>query len=145
MTRTPVLLLDGLSASELKAIQRRMKPRRFRAGELICRQGDLGSSLFLIQSGLARVVVDTGDARASLALLRRGEVVGEVSVLTGEPHSATVVAAAPTETLELSREGLVDVLPRSPLILKNLTAILSQRLTRTTAELSAPRRRGEVV
>ena len=40
-----------------------------------------------------------------LARLRRGEVVGEMSLVTGEARSATVVANVPTEVLELDREA----------------------------------------
>ncbi|MBV9279014.1 MAG: cyclic nucleotide-binding domain-containing protein, partial [Chloroflexi bacterium] len=139
-------LFDGLTAEQLEAVVRQMKPRRFREGEVICRENEPGNSLFVIQDGLALVLVSqpaSGSSEA-VARLRRGDVVGEMSLVTGEPRSATVMAAVPTSVLELGQEDFAGILARYPAVLMNLNRILSRRLARTNVR-QADRRRGEAV
>ncbi len=136
-----MLVFEGLDQSALEEISGQMRRRRFEAREVIVRQGDTGDSLFVIQEGVAQVMVEQGGVAKPLARLRRGDVVGEMSLVTGEPRSASVVASVPTEALELGREAFVTVLARHPTLLVNLSRILSRRLARTTLD----RRRGEAV
>ena len=141
-------LFEGLSTAALADVRRRMRPRRFAAGDVICREGEPGESLFVIENGLALVTLESAGAKADPALtvgrLRRGEVVGEMALLTGEPRSATVVAAVATTALELDREGFAAVVARHPGVIMNLGRIVSRRLHRTTAARRRPTR-GEVV
>lgn len=151
--RARAALFEGLDAATLDEISAQMQPRRFDAHETICREGEPGESLFVIESGLAQVMVGRPAgpqlplARATVARLRRGDVVGEMALVTGEPRSATVIANVPTEALELRREAFARILARSPAMLANLNRILSRRLARTTAgvQWSERPRRGEVV
>jgi NTE family protein len=68
-----------------------------------------------------------------------------MSLVTGEPRTATVVAAVPTTALELSRDDVAALIARQPRILENLTKILTSRLAVTTARVADSRTRGEVV
>ena len=67
-----------------------------------------------------------------------------MSLVSGEPRSATVVAAVPTTAFELSRYGVAALIAEQPRILENLTRILSDRLAATTAQSGRlrPSRRG---
>jgi NTE family protein len=96
----------------------------------------------VLEDGLAHVLSDDGRV---VAKLRRGDVVGEMSLLTGEPRSATVVAALPTQALELRQKDFAEAIGRSPVLLANLNRILSQKLAATTAQVGAERTRGEAV
>lgn len=136
-------LFAGIERQQLTGIALRMEPRRFEAGEAICRRGEPGDRLWVIGSGLAHVVGPEEDA--TVAKRRRGEVVGAVSLVTGEPRSATVVAGIPTETLELSSQGFDEIVERYPVILRNVTAILSRRLERSSATAARAGERGEAV
>jgi NTE family protein len=136
-----VPLFQGLTRSQLEEVATRMGPRAFAAGETICRAGEPGHSLFLIQHGLALVRVP--GAATPIARLRRGDVIGEMSLLTGEPRTADVEAAAPTEALELSRDTFAGILSTYPVVLANLGRILSERLARTN--LRTVQRRGEAI
>jgi predicted acylesterase/phospholipase RssA/CRP-like cAMP-binding protein len=137
-------LFEGLDAPAMENISRRMRQRHFAARAVICRQGEPGDSLFVIRSGLAQVIDEAGGAR-TVARLRRGEVVGEMSLVTGEARSATVVANVPTEVLELDQRSFTALLAEYPLILANLSRILSRRLARKNKLADAERRRGEAV
>ena len=126
LARSP--LFTGLSPAELDELGPRLQPRSLEPGQELCRAGEPGDSLFVIEAGLAHVLVDD----RVVAKLRRGDVVGEMSLLTGEPRSATVVASVPTEVLELRQRDFAEAIGRSPVLLKNLNRILSQKLAATT-------------
>ncbi len=135
-------LFDRLGAAELDELGPKLRPHSYAAGQEICRAGEPGDSLFVLENGLAHVLSDDGRI---VAKLRRGDVVGEMSLLTDEPRSATVVAALPTQVLELRREAFAEAVGRSPVLLTNLNRILSQKLAATTAQLGVSRTRGEAV
>lgn len=134
----------GLPPAGVQEVLGLMRQREVSPGEPICRAGDHGDSLFVILDGLAHVLLAGAGARPA-AKLRRGDVVGEMSLLTDEPRSATVVAAVPTTVLELDRETFAALIAHYPVILGNLTRILSHRLRQTTAQVAAPSPRGEAV
>jgi NTE family protein len=128
LTPACIPLFEGLDAAVLSDISGHLQPRRFAARTAICREGEPGTSLFVIQSGVAQVLVGGPEGPRPMARLRRGDVVGEMSLLTGEPRSATVIANVPTEVLELSQQTFDALLARHPAILTNLSRILSRRL-----------------
>src|SRR5947209_6053864 len=150
-TQANTLLFEGLEAEDIQKIYRQMRPQHFRAGEVICREGEQGNSLFVISSGAAQVVVgplteaNSRLASRSLARLRRGDVVGEMSLLTGEPRSATVIASIPTTVLELTQEAFAAILAQYPVLVTNLSRILSRRLALTNTRQAALRQRHEAV
>jgi NTE family protein len=117
-----------LDAESLEAVYTQMQRRRFAAGEVICRQGDVGESLFIIERGIMQVTVQGGNRPQTIARLRRGEVLGELSLIIDEPRTATVTAIVPSEALELSRDAFASLLSRYPKLLANLNTILGQRL-----------------
>ena len=140
LARNP--LFQGLPSDALDGVAAEMARRTFASGDVICRAGEPGDSLFVIVDGLARVTAPDGDV---VARLRRSDVIGEMSLVSGEPRSATVVAAVPTTVLELGRDDFATLIARHPPILANLNRILTRRLAETTARVAEPRARGEAV
>jgi predicted acylesterase/phospholipase RssA/CRP-like cAMP-binding protein len=138
-------LFAGLDPAGLEEVAREMQPRQFAANEVICRQGDFGDSLFMLRSGLALVENDGPSGPRIVGRLRLGDVTGEMSLLSGAQRSATVVAAVPTDVLELSRRSFTRLLARWPAILVNLSRLLSQRLARANVRADGALHRGEAV
>jgi predicted acylesterase/phospholipase RssA len=138
LARTP--FFEGLDAIELAYVYGRFHRRRFAPGEFLCRQGEPGDRLWVIERGLVDVNVDGPNGPASLARLRRGDVVGEMALVTGQPRSAHVVATVPTSALELGRDDFMAILTRYPALIGNLLQTVSERLTR--ANLRPIDRRG---
>lgn len=134
-----VSLFAGLSATALERLRAGMRPRSYAVGEPICVEGEAGDTMFVLASGLAHVVVGDGEARQVLARLRRGDVLGEMSLLTGEPRSATAVAAAPTQALELDRRTFTALLATEPALLDNLVRLLRERLVASNRRGLRPR------
>src|SRR6266480_176618 len=68
-----------------------------------------------------------------------------MSFVTGKPRTATVVAAVPLLAFELRHDDLAELVARRPVLLANLTRILTRRLAETTAQAVGRRQRGEAV
>jgi len=118
----------------------RMVPRRFAAGDVLIQQGAPGSHLHVILSGKVEVRVRTPEgSEVPIAVLAQGECVGEMSLLTGDPASADVVAVEGVETLALGSVDFTAVVSADPGILRQFVRILSGRLTRTDEAVSAAR------
>lgn len=135
----------GLTDAEQGALRARLRPRRFATGATILQQGQLSGVLHIIERGAVNVTANDGLGNTTeLARLGPGQLVGELSILTGQPHSATVTAHGPTETLVLARDDFLALLADSPHLARNVLRALSERLVRTTRRQAATER-GTVV
>ncbi|MFN8511473.1 MAG: cyclic nucleotide-binding domain-containing protein [Thermomicrobiales bacterium] len=134
-------LFSGLPISEETQLRERLRPRRFAPGATILLQGQLSGELHIIRSGTVSVrASDTLGRSTELARLGPGEIVGEMSLLTAEPHSATVLAITPTATDVLGRDDFLALVASSARLAQNLSRILSERLLRTNRRQSETRR-----
>ena len=99
------VLFAGVDGEAMDACIAYLRLRRFRRDETVFHQGDPGDALHVIAGGRVKIVLPSPDAAepAILAALGPGDFFGELALLDGEPHSASVVALEPTETLMLGR------------------------------------------
>jgi NTE family protein len=139
LARSP--LFEGLAPRELEDILPLMRPVEFEGGGAICREGEPGTTLFVLVDGLADVLYPGGGETE--VRLRSGDVIGEMSLVSGEARSATVLAAIPTTALELDQDTFTGLLLRYPVVGANLGRIVSRRLARTRR--NQLRDRGEAV
>ena len=142
MSLTSPDLFQGLGQEAVNDIIGRSRHRRFAARDVIVREGEPGDSVLILEHGAAEVLVGEGQQR--VRRLRRGDVIGEVSLLTGEPRSATIRATVDTSVVEIEREAMTRFLADHPVLLVNLSRILSRRLARAHVE-QVPSGRGEAV
>jgi CRP-like cAMP-binding protein len=119
-------LLSSLGADDLRYVIERVEVRDLEPRDVVLRQGEQGGSLFVVVSG--RVQVVTESPMRELASLGEGAFFGELALLTNFPRSATVVAVAPTQLLEISRELVSEIVRRSPDVLKTLLRFFRDRL-----------------
>src|SRR4051794_15313822 len=90
-------LFVGLTDEERAALEVRLRPRSFAAGGVLLQQGQFSAELHIIREGAVSVrSSDSLGHISELAQLGPGQFVGEMSLLTGQPHSATVTAISPT-------------------------------------------------
>jgi len=137
-TLARVTLLEGLGDTALADLRRIATPFAVAAGEVLFRQGDPPSGLFVLDRGLLEIATRMpGDEEARVSRIGPGEVLGEFALLDPAPRSARVVAVEASEGLFLSarsflamleegREGAVAAIDR----LRTLVA----RRTRATLE-----------
>jgi cAMP-dependent protein kinase regulator len=108
-------LFRGMSVREIIAVIHGLRLQTFAAGEILVTEGEPGDSLFVLTTGLCRAFVRNPAGRnVEVRELREGDFFGEISVLTGQPRSATITTATPCELLELDRESLDSILASHP-------------------------------
>jgi len=94
-----VPVFKGLPAEAHQALAASARPRLFGKGEVIVREGDGGGSMFLLLQG--RVAILVGDPPAQVATTEAGGYFGEMSLLTGDPRTATVSTLADSQVIEI--------------------------------------------
>jgi small-conductance mechanosensitive channel len=100
---------------------------RFGRGEKIIQQGEAGESMFILLAGDAEVFIRAGDHQTRVATLRSGDYCGEMSLLTGEPRSATVVARTDCELWEIAKPVMAELLQNNQPLVQKLGELLAQR------------------
>lgn len=128
-------LFKGLDGETLHQLAKNARLREFRAGEVICYQGDPGSTCHIVIRGRVRVFLVGEDGRElSVRILVPGEIFGEMALLEGLPRSANIETLEETKTLELAHDALLDCLRKSPALALNLLQDLSARLRSSTVD-----------
>ena len=117
-------LFSATSQRELAQVAALTVPMHFDAGAVLTREGRSGGLAFVIAEGQAAVL--RGGRR--LAVLGPGDVVGELSLIDGQPRSATVEALTGLEVLEISGGDLAKVLRKTPSVRRKLLEALALRL-----------------
>ncbi|MFO0564230.1 MAG: mechanosensitive ion channel family protein [Polyangiaceae bacterium] len=134
-------LFSRLSAEERETLARTLRYTPFAPGEVMTRQGAEAHWLYIIVSGEAsvRVKID-GEGDREVARLKSGDFFGERSLLTGEPRSATVIAAATVECFRLDKSAFQALMDARPEIADEVAEVLANRqadLLRVRENLSA--------
>src|SRR6185369_6783409 len=130
-------LFGNADEPTLDALAAALRIRRFHKAETVFHQGDPGDALFIVASGSVKVVLpsDEGAEPAIVALLGPGEFFGELAILDGAPHSATIVAIEPTETLVLHRDAFLALIDSEPELRRALLASLATEIRRLTGHV----------
>jgi CRP/FNR family transcriptional regulator, cyclic AMP receptor protein len=135
LERVPVF--SALSPEELEQVAQVAVPRRFEAGEVVFKEGDEGSTCYIVRSGRARAVREHPDGRSiTLAHFAPGEIFGEMSMFDGERRSATVETTEGTEAIAILSGDMHRLLREHPDVSVKLIAALGQRLRDTNERLA---------
>jgi CRP/FNR family transcriptional regulator len=113
-------------------------PRHLKSGEALFLAGDEGNGCYLLKQGLLKVVISSpqGEERI-LAILGPGTIAGELSVIDGEPRSASVFAIKECELSFISQAAFDDCARQHPEIYRYLVAVLAARLRETSDSVAA--------
>ena len=125
-----ISLFSDLPDDSLEKLGSILKTARFPASEPIMREGTPGVSMYIVKEGM--IEVRKKDPATGIdflvAQLGPGSPVGEMSLLTGKPRSASVQTVEPTEVYTLTRTDFRNLLTRFPEISLGLARILAERL-----------------
>ncbi len=115
----------------LAGVARRFRPVPVGPGAVLCRQGDSGDDMFLIESGRFAVDVTLGGRQVRLAELGPGGVFGEIAIVTEQPRSATVTAQTKGRVWALNRLDFHELAFEYPQLPIAASRLARDRLTRT--------------
>jgi CRP/FNR family transcriptional regulator, cyclic AMP receptor protein len=135
LRRVPVF--STLSADELAHVARVAMSRRFDAGAIVFKEGDEGSTCYIVRAGRTRAIRVHPDGRSiTLAHFGPGDIFGEMAMLDGERRSATVEATEDTEVIAILSTDMHRLLREHVDISVKLIAALGQRLRDTNERLT---------
>jgi small-conductance mechanosensitive channel/CRP-like cAMP-binding protein len=120
-------LLAMLGDDERRQLAGRLHYAPFHRGERMCREGDVDDGLYMIVEGHAAVQITTPDGAVEVARLGPGQFFGEMSLMTGEKRSATVVAASDCVTYRLDKHAFEDLIRSRPPIAEAVAELLTER------------------
>lgn len=118
-------LFAPLSPEDRERLAGAARERLFGAGQTIVRQHDPGDSMFVIGRGSVRVTIEPGDTE--VARLQAGAYVGEMSLLTGQPRTATVSAAEESLLLEIGAAEFRQIALTQPTVFEQVTLAVAGR------------------
>ncbi len=140
-SRTP--LIDSLPAEAVCPLLNSLFFKRIRIGERFICQGDPGDALYLIQEGICAAIVDQDGKLTKVARLQKGDLVGEMAILTGEKRSAHVEAETDMDLWVLSKKRFEILSIEYPELRIFLTNLMTNWIN--TRTVTAPRKIGKYV
>jgi len=129
-------LFESLTPKDLDLLSNRLEEIEYPEGAVIFKQGDEGSSLFIIDEGGVEISYGEGRGRVNLATLFNGQYFGELSLFDGAPRSATATASKRSRLIRLDRDDLVDFVNKNPSAALRIIAEMSERLRQTNELMS---------
>ncbi len=136
-----VPLFAGIEPAKLKLLAYTSDVVTYNPGQVLFRMGDTGDAAYVIIRGAAEVSVSTDAGEIPVAQLKDGDFLGEIAILCDTPRTATVTARSELKTLRIRKEPFFELLRQFPEMAIEMTRLLADRLTRTTAELVETRKR----
>jgi CRP-like cAMP-binding protein len=136
-------LFSCLSDEQLNQLITQARLSTFGRGEPVIEEGAAGDSMFVLLRGAANVFVSKNGSKIQVAKLGAGDCFGEMSLLTGEPRSATVRADGDCYVMEIGKPVMADVLRSAPGCLEQLSELLAQRKMETEGILKEASRTDE--
>ncbi|MBF0406013.1 MAG: mechanosensitive ion channel family protein [Candidatus Riflebacteria bacterium] len=134
--------IAGLSRENRVFLAENLRELWFESGETLFSRGSTGQELFIIDRGKVSVYL-SDELVDPIASLTDGDFFGEMSFLTGEPRSATIVADMETCVLILKKDVLGDLLNDNPEIANILSVALANRKQANIQKLSSGKSNGE--
>lgn len=126
-------LFRGLPEAMRTELASQLSYAPFAAGEAVTREGDRDDGLYMLVSGEAVVRIGTGREAREVATLRAGQFFGEMSLMTGEARTATVVATTDLVTYRVTKAAFQHILRETPAIADQIAEVLVQRKSALTA------------
>ena len=128
----PGSVLDGIPNEDVTVALARAKTRTFAAGAVVVAEGENSGTVYVATKGSADVLLsDEYGCPRKIGRIEPGTSFGEMSLLTGNPAAATVRATEPLETIVVERREFERLACRYPVVYRNVSEILAERLSRT--------------
>lgn len=119
--------LADIDEDEVQYLSEALVGTTYKEGDVVLQRGEEGTSMFFIQDGLADVYiyVESQKAEKRVASMIAGSSFGEMSLLTGEPRSATIKAKTELILFELTKEHVQSLLHKRPELAQSISSIIA--------------------
>lgn len=124
-------IFRGLNEQQLKELGSFLRLEHFDKDDIIIKKGDPGINLFIIASGKVEVI---GDRGIKIAVLEKGEIFGEMSLISGQPVGATVKVVEAVNLLYINGKDFVKILELYPSVQIYFARLLATRLAKTNID-----------
>lgn len=126
-----VALFHGLAFEHLVALACVCGVTRLAPGHDVIREGEAGDALYVVMEGSVSIYRGAPERPVPLAVLRQGDVFGEMALLDASPRSASARTLEPSVLLQLSRDAFEDMLFYQPAVALDAVRLMSRRLRAT--------------
>lgn len=121
-------IFANLTAELLESVAVACEVGRFEPGDVLDEEGAAADCMYVIVSGSVRILRGSGSDKAEIARRVPGDVIGEMSIISHRPRTATMAAAEPTIVLTLRHRAFEEVLRHSPEVSLAVMEVLCDRL-----------------
>lgn len=126
LQKVPIFM--SMNESEINIISENCKRVHFNSNDVIIKQDDPGDSLFIIADGVVSVQLNQPSGKGLIvSKLGVGDFFGEMSLMTGEPRTANVIAESPTVALSVEKSVIKEVFSKNPRVSDLISDILARR------------------
>ncbi|PYS99120.1 MAG: hypothetical protein DMF63_13705 [Acidobacteria bacterium] len=122
-----VPLFTPLAEDEVERLAKASTTRVYAPGEAIVRRGQEGNSMFVIVRGSVKVQIPENNIQKTINTLRANDFFGEMSLLTGQPRTATVIAEEETEVIQIKKTALRPLFEVNPNLMKAICDLIEER------------------
>ena len=116
-----------LGDDELEKLAKSSTTRVYAPGEAIVRRGQEGNSMFVIVRGKVEVQIPEGNAKKTIGELSANDFFGEMSLLTGQPRTANVIAQEETEVIQIKKTSIRPLFEANPDLMQAICNIIEER------------------
>lgn len=131
---------EGLGEDVLEQLLTQHRVNQVEANQTLVMEADWGDTLMILLEGLAKVrTINTDGEETVLSLVGRGDLLGEMSLLDGQPRSADVVTLVPVRILKLNGKIFLRYVQSNTTLAFQLARLQSRRLRDANQRLSIQR------
>jgi CRP-like cAMP-binding protein len=110
--------------------------RVYSGGEIICKEGEKGEAMYVIQSGKVKITKKAPSGELKIAALEKGEIFGEMALFDRLPRSATATASGEARVLIIDKKKLFSTINRDPTLVFKILDSMSRRIRRLNDEFT---------
>lgn len=127
-------LFAHVDQAAIDALNARVRRLELAAGAVLVRQGDAADTLYFLETGRLRVLIETPEGSKVVAQIEAGEPVGELAFFGGGTRTATLQASRDCRVMALDRDGYDMVVDAYPQLVPAILTAVTQRLAAVTAK-----------
>lgn len=110
--------------------------RQFRDNEILFLEHEPGEELYIIQKGKIKITKIVDNNEVLLAVLKPGDIFGEMAILENKPRSASAISFGDSEVLAVSKNNFGMMVQRNPQLGTKLITLLSERIWKAYRQLA---------